>query len=340
MKILKTTVLLSLFSTNSFAEINWKKLIDDMPYTTSEIVNISENGSIQMNVLIRPEGKLRFNGFNHYLSASEMTLYIDSPKQNLETLCNDYSLNNKSFKANFTFGVNPTDKTFDFTLQNGKKVSSLNFENPIHFSEPNVEFKNINNALWIKASNENKKYAPLSTSDWVTQVFKKAISSREQNIVNIDLSSYNGLACDLAFRNIIPRITKNISYISATPEQRKPWLEESKYREIFRSYFKNYELFKNQSNKLSEIETNNAFVLGYTISEDNQLKETLLSTPYLTKLLLNSLVTAKNKFGSDIFTANSSDFYKNTFEYKVPFVETTSQTLIIQTGKMTIKFLN
>lgn len=341
MKLKYTIIILTFLTSNSYATTDWKKLISEIPFTENEVVNIVENGSIQMNVIKRPNGKLRFNGFNNYVSSKEMELLIDSPTSDIEKLCNDYSLNKKTFKATLVFGVSPTNENFDFTLSDEKTYSTLAFENPFKLKEAQIEIPTFQNTAWILASHENNKHPLTSIETWVTNLFNNAIKSRIGNEVRVNLNDHNGLACDLAFKNITPKITKRIVFERSLPEQEKAWLSEVLYSEIFKSFWKNQDFFKTKGKNILEKEINEAFMLGYTVSNYAELKNLLLNSPQKTNLLLNSFKTFEfKKANTNLYLIDTTEYYKKALEYKVPFEEFSEQKVVIQTGELKIKNQN
>lgn len=322
---LKILTLFSLFQENGYAAVtDWNLLLNDMPQVKLERVTVDSKGYIQMNIAKRPNGKLRFIDFKRYVNSNKIILTIHSKKTSadLESICNDYSVLKKPFRAELSFSVSPISDQFEFKLNDGSIASTTDFENPFVVSEATLKPLTSNDSSpWMLASGDLKKFNYEGVSFGVSNIINKAIRSRNGNSVMVDLSNYNGLACDLAFGYIQPVIKKTIRSERGLPNNKFPWIKKEVFTKLYKSFWLERSKLKTNDESVVVDKTAEMFLLGMKVGEVENIKKIILENPSRPLKLLNAIkFNSSRLLNTDISVIDLEDQWNQTLDYTIPEV--------------------
>lgn len=286
---MKTKLITSmlLLSNMAHATTNWEQLIKETPAAKNSEVVVDKN-YVQLKVVELPNEKIRFDGFTMLTNKEKIKLVIETDKT-LKEACSDYvNLGEKfRFKASLAFNKSTINGDFNFSL-NGKVRNSSEFENPISFGK--TRFDELGNAKtpWTNSRNIG---SGIDVAQLYSNVMNEGLqASRGQQVV-IDLTSQNGLACDLAFGYIRPTLRTTVSYERSLP-QTVVWVSEKNYSELYRVFNDEYKKSIARNGE-ADMKFNEAIVLGWSLGQlDSDVKDAVFKKFDRAPKLLSTLKVA------------------------------------------------
>lgn len=335
---LKIASLVLLLQVNAFANTNWDKLVEVANNVEIENVKADSAGLIQFKVAKLPNERIRFMGFTSYNSQSRMILTVHSKKNELEKICNDYSVFKKSFKADLSFNVTPAEDTFEFTMKNGRQFTTLDFENNFTNSEAEAALSDSDKFPWILNSGDMGKFKDVGVKQGVVNLLNNAITNREGDMVTVDLSNYNGLACDIASGYMRPSLSKTISFEKALPES-SFWINQDSFTEIYKTFWSTHAQITSDL-KSEEAKASELVLLGLSLANKPTEKESVFKGKGRVLSLFNAL-----KFNSSLVISKDTqlavpvDQWKKTFEYSIPTNTQVKQKMTFTGGDISVSLM-
>lgn len=317
-----------LLSAQAFAETNWNELVETVKKAEYETVKLDEGKRVEFQIAKLPKNKIRFMGFKNYANENKMKLTIHSSKTDLEKICNDYSVLKKKFTAELSFNTRPVNDYFQFTLKDGRELSSASFENSFSSYEAQVSpLGDMDKTPWTLNSGDFKKMRREGVKEGFASLLNAAIKEQGSATVVVDLSDYNGIACDLAFGYIKPVVTRTIEFEKALPDS-SYWISKENYVELSKNFWGDRSLMQG-THTLAEMKASELVLLGMSLS-DRKDKEAIFKKTGRALGLLNALTSNTVEE-----YASPADQWKKTFEYALPTGNTQmKQKMVIQSGEV------
>lgn len=261
--VMKAFFGLILLANVGYAETDWNQLIKLSPNAQVK-EGIIDSRFKELKYVELPDGRIRFDQFTKLANRFKFKLSIHSKRNIVKDACSDFAGLGKSFKAELKITRSELPSIFTFKNAQGKQYSSDQFENKIKISEIfSKGLTSYDETPWITMT---KKFsANESASTYVRDVFNAAIKSSKGEVITIDLTSHNGIACDLAYANIRPVFYRTIESEKALPD-RQYWITKDNFNALSNMY--NYELElieKKAATKATESQKN--ILIGWSFSE-------------------------------------------------------------------------
>lgn len=315
MKILCVYILLLMTYTNTFAETNWEEL-QEIAKNPKYVTAINTQTRSELKLVELAKGRYRLDSFK-VVPLHQMVFTYESRRE-LKELCRGYFENrNKKFKAKLTFSKNNEINFSSFVLETGEKLEIDMIENPVVTSELKVRDLSENDqTIWIDKTLDSIKMGG-NVNQYYLNLFNEHIKNSTSDVVEIDLSELNGLACDVGLGNIKPEISANLTFERALPLV-SFWLKRELFAEIANHYV---QIAKTAQLKKEDAKINekNQLVLGWSLAlaemSSRSAEESLLSKVLKSENRRGDLLKAlvKTKDGE-----NLEKSWRNTFEVEVP----------------------
>lgn len=341
MKRLLSTILISMVSSLAFAT-DWTEYIKEYPSLRETKLRLDNDGHVEAKVFKRASGKYRFLGFNSYSVSKRPIITIDSANiTDTNELCQNSLRLNKKFKATMRLQVDPLFETSNNENSLIKGIALKDFENPVNVSETVLEFSKagVGWSFWDTENTLKANGNPVWTVylDFLNKAIKESSSSGS---VEVDLSEYNGLACDLLDGTLVIRLKKEVSYEAGKPVG-QTWLGSDQFTNIYKSFWKTHPLLTFTELTSKENAMAEAALLGYVSAQEIQSSE-LFKNNQRIQTLLQSMKLRSEKLKTlqpqDTSSKELIDNLMMTYEYSVPSKLQIQSSYIIFDGAVTTKF--
>lgn len=315
MKLHWIYLLLLVTSKNVLAETNWEEL-QEIAKNPKYVTAINTQTRAELKLVELAKGRYRLDSFK-VVPLHQMVFTYESSRE-LKELCRGYFENrNKKFKAKLTFSKNNEINFSSFVLENGEKLGIDMIENPFVASELKVRDLSENDqTIWIDKTLDSIKMGG-NVNQYYLNLFNQHIKNSVSDVVEIDLSELNGLACDIGLGNIKPEISANLTFERALPLV-SFWLKREIFAEVANHYV---QIAKSAQLKKEDAKINekNQLILGWSLA----LAE--MSSRSVEESLLSKVLKSENRRG-DLLKAlvkmkegeNLEKSWRNTFEIEVP----------------------
>lgn len=315
MKLHWIYLLLLVTSKNVLAETNWEEL-QEIAKNPKYVTAINTQTRAELKLVELAKGRYRLDSFK-VVPLHQMVFTYESSRE-LKELCRGYFENrNKKFKAKLTFSKNNEINFSSFVLENGEKLGINMIENPFVASELKVRDLSENDqTIWIDKTLDSIKMGG-NVNQYYLSLFNQHIKNSVSDVVEIDLSELNGLACDIGLGNIKPEISANLTFERALPLV-SFWLKREIFAEVANHYV---QIAKSAQLKKEDAKINekNQLILGWSLA----LAE--MSSRSVEESLLSKVLKSENRRG-DLLKAlvkmkegeNLEKSWRNTFEIEVP----------------------
>lgn len=321
-------IALSLLSLKSFAVTDWNQLLTIAK--KAEIETVTTSGA-RFDVVKLPGSRVRFYGFKGVQSA-DMKVVIHSAKKDLEKICNDYSVFQKGFQAELRINIPAISEQMEFTLADGRALNSSLFENKFEVGDVQVDqLPDDMKFPWTMSSADYLKFGSKGVKQGFVQMLNTAIKGSQGEVV-VDLSKYNGLACDLAAGYVRPNLNRTVNFERALPEA-SYWINLESFTEVYRSFWNDHSRLK--TNTAEEMKASELVLMGISIADKNSEKDKLLEKSNRISDFLDALKHKSSVLNSvDVNVMNPQEQWNQTFEYSTPKVLQVSQKLSLFNKKI------
>lgn len=334
-KKIATFALAALLSNSVFSATDWEQLLKVTKSAEFESIVVDPDGFVEVRVAHLPNERVRFMGFKKYSNPLKMKLLVSTPTYDMripnfdmKNICNDYVIFKKSFKAVLTFSMSPVEENFQIRLRDGRKISAYEFENPISSSDALViPLSNSYTFPWTVNSMDLFKFEGKRLQEAIPDLINDEIKKRKSSTVTVDLSDYNGVACDLGLGSIAPVLEKTFTYEKGLPNS-SFWINQSKYVEIYNSFWREYSRAIKNVNQ-EDMKVSELLLLGINLADKDEAVQSLFEKNGRVMTLYNSFKYKKDKAYDDYEVQ-----WRQTFDYEVAKDTMATQTMVLQSGKV------
>lgn len=337
-KYLILKFVLLILSCQSFAITDWDDLNRLAPQANMLSVK-SSDGSVQAK-LIRFSGQVvRIKELTSVYSKSRPQIVVDGPEQNIQQLCEKSIRFGRRFGAKLILSLSPffrQPQDFKVYSENGDEFDLFRLSNNLNIGKPQ-----------ILVSNSALKWSLIDTpigQGSIQEIYQKFLNDKigmaAINLVEIDLSDKNGLACDLMEGYLSFTLKQEVQHETGFPDS-VDWIGKDNFVATFQSfwdlntYYKNEQLTKEQQQQMDLMSL--GLAAAGKVEADKLLKNSTRGQKLLFALQMTTELSDSVK--KQIKYEEVLQNHKMTFEYIKPLSLTVKKSFITTGTPVSINFI-
>lgn len=239
MKLIKQLTLsfiIVLLSKATFATTSWDELNRMAPKAT--IINVkSSDGLVQAKLIRYSANLIRINELVSLQSKNRPTVVIDSSDQNIQQLCEKSVRLRKRFNAKLLLNLNSfyeNSQPIKVFSESSEEFDLFKLSNQLNIGTPQIVV--ANSALKWSLYDAMPGSGAGSIQEVYEKFLNEKISDAVQDVVEIDLSDKNALACDLIEGYLSFTLRRVIQHEAGFPDI-VDWIGKEKFLSVFQSFW-------------------------------------------------------------------------------------------------------